>query len=75
MIFQVMDDKRECFAIYAEGQFYYEDFPKKLSHTWNYNEKLSEKDITYFYLWVQGKNITDVCPEHLKIGMKPQKRK
>jgi len=66
MIFQVMDDKRECFAVYADGEFYYENLPKQLSHTWNYNEKLSEKDITYFYLWVQGKGIKDVCPEYLK---------
>ena len=66
MIFQVMDDKRECFAVYADGQFYYDKLPKQLSHTWNYNEKLSQKDITYFYLWVQGKNLADTCPEHLK---------
>ena len=61
-----MDDKKECFAVYAKGEFYYDNFPKEMSHTWSYNEKLSEKDITYFYLWVQGKNLEDVCPEHLK---------
>ena len=66
MVFQIMDDKRECFAVYANGEFYYENPPKQLSQTWNYNEKLSEKDITYFYLWVQGQNIEKVCPEHLK---------
>ena len=66
MIFQVMDDKRECFAVYANGNFYYDKLPKQLSHTWNYNEKLSQKDITYFYLWVQGKNLSRCMPRALK---------
>ena len=66
MIFQIMDDKKECFAVFSKGTFYYDNFPKEMSHTWSYNEKLSQADITYFYLWVQGKNLADVCPEHLK---------
>ena len=57
MIFQVMDDKRECFAVYADGQFYYDKLPRQLSHTWNYNEKLSQKDITYFYLVAFGRSV------------------
>ena len=66
MIFQIMDDKKECFAVFSKGIFYYDNFPKEMSHTWSYNEKLSQKDITYFYLWVQGKNLVDICPKHLK---------
>jgi len=66
VIFQIMDDKKECFAVFSKGTFYYDNFPKEMSHTWSYNEKLSQADITYFYLWVQGKNLADVCPEHLK---------
>ena len=61
-----MDDKKECFAVFSKGIFYYDNFPKEMSHTWSYNEKLSQEDITYFYLWVQGMTLEDICPEHLK---------
>lgn len=66
MIFQIMDDKKECFAVFSKGIFYYDNFPKEMSHTWSYNEKLSQEDITYFYLWMQGKTLEQACPEHLK---------
>ena len=61
-----MDDKKECFAVFSKGIFYYDNFPKEMSHTWSYNEKLSQEDITYFYLWMQGKTLEQACPEHLK---------
>mgnify|MGYP003136310329 FL=1 len=75
MIFQIMDDKKECFAVFSKGIFYYDNFPKEMSHTWSYNEKLCQEDITYFYLWVQGQSLIDVCPDHLKNRLQISEKK
>ena len=66
MIFQVMDDKKECFAVFSKGIFYYDNFPKEMSHTWSYNEKLSQEDITYFYLWGAGQDPRRYMPRASK---------
>jgi len=66
MLFQTLDDKKECVAIYADNKLnYHLDFTN-LKKTWNYSSFLKGQDIDYAALYVEGKSLDSVCPEHLK---------
>jgi hypothetical protein len=65
MIFQVMDDKKDCIGFYADGDFRYDKLPESASFTWDYSQHLDGRQINYGYLWTGGKSIREACPEHL----------
>ena len=65
MLFQSLDDKKECVAIFLDGHFI-KDIPKNLSQTWNYSASLKGLDIEYANLYCGGKTLDEVCPEHLR---------
>jgi len=66
MVFQILDDKRDCVGFFANGEFIYEENFKNLDSTWNYSDHLRDEFIHYGYIWSGGQSIRDVCPEHLK---------
>jgi len=61
-----MDDKKNCSGIYTDGQFVYDRMPDNIDGTWGYSDHLQQRHIQYAYLWSQGSQISDICPEHLK---------
>ena len=65
MLFQALDDKRQCAAIYLNGKIT-EELPDDLSRTWNYSAFLKDRDIEYAKIYCRGKSLDDVCPAHLK---------
>jgi hypothetical protein len=66
MIFQILDDKRDCRGIYTNGKFIYDEIPSGADSTWSYSDHLRDRHIQYAYLWTGGKSIKTACPEHLK---------
>ena len=66
MIFQLMDDKKDCVGIYSNEKFIYDRIPYDISKTWNFSEHLQEYNIDYAFLWARGKSIKEICPEHLE---------
>jgi hypothetical protein len=66
VLFQTLDDKRQCHGIYQAGKFYYGSFPEKISKSWNYTPYLKGKQVDYAFLFTMGKALDEVCPEHLK---------
>ena len=66
MVFQILDDKKDCLGYYVDEKFIYEKNPKNITHTWNYSDHLRDKHIYYGHLWVGGRGIKEVCPEHLR---------
>jgi hypothetical protein len=69
MIFQVLDDKKDCRGIYTNGNFIYDRIPKSANRTWAYSDHISDRFIEYGYLWSEGKSIQEICPEHLKLRL------
>lgn len=65
MIFQLMDNKTECVGVYLRNKFVYDQIPSGVSKTWAWSRHLDGRDIDYAQLWVGGKQIDDVCPDHL----------
>jgi len=66
MLFQTLDDKAECFGIYADGHVYYENLPNDLTRTWNYSSHLGAAPIEYAQMLCGGRSLAEVCPAHLK---------
>lgn len=66
MLFQSLDDKKDCVGIYANGELYFHDAPTDLTATWGYSSHLVDMDIQYAQLYVMGKSLDDVCPPELK---------
>jgi len=75
MVFQLMDDKKDCLGAYSNGQFIYNRIPPNLDSTWAYSEHLRDRHVQYGYLWTQGSKISDICPEHLLTRWKKSEKK
>jgi hypothetical protein len=65
MLFQTLDDKKNCVAIYT-GENLVKEIPDSLTKTWSYSVFLKGRDIEYAQLYCGGKKLSEVCPEHLK---------
>ena len=66
MIFQIIDDKRECRGYFANGKTRFRDLPNTLESTWDWSEMIGDRDIKFAKIISGGKTIHDACPEHLK---------
>ena len=75
MVFQILDDKRDCRGIYADGRFTYDKIPATADSTWSYSDHLRDSYIQYAHLWTSGQSIKDVCPEHLKSRFESRENK
>jgi hypothetical protein len=75
MVFQLMDDKKDCLGIYANEKFIYDRIPQNISGTWGYSEYLEDHHIDYGVLWAQGASVSDICPEHLVARWKSAENK
>jgi hypothetical protein len=62
MIFQPLDEKR-AEKIYFNGTIY-DSMPPGACRTWRYNDSYPNS-VEYASLYVPGKSLSEVCPEHL----------
>ena len=65
MIFQAIDDKNECIGVYADGKLSFDNIPKNLTKTWKYSGSIKNESVEYAWLYTQGKNLEDCCPDEL----------
>jgi len=65
MLFQTLDNKRECAGIYRAGELYFDKLPSDLTKTWNISN-FHLDSVEYAHIYCGGKSMTDVCPENLK---------
>ena len=67
MLFQTLDDKKECVGIYCDGELSFNDeLPELLERTWSYSAFLQNRDIEYAKIYCGGMTLDKVCPEHVK---------
>ena len=66
MLFQALDDKKECIGIYANGELSFDNIPQDLSHTWNFSSSTDREGIQYAKVYANGNDLSEICPEHLK---------
>jgi len=66
MLFQTLDDIKECVGIYADGKLFFDQIPQNLTASWSYSSYLKGQEIQYANLYCEGKTLDEVCPEHLR---------
>jgi len=66
MLFQTLDEKKKCVAVYRAGELLYNQIPDDLTTTWKYTSFLAERDIEYASLYCINKSIDEVCPDSIK---------
>jgi hypothetical protein len=66
LLFQTLDDKKECVGIYLDGELSFNEvIPTGLSQTWSYSSFLQDLDVEYAKIYCGGKSLREVCPEAL----------
>ena len=75
MIFQIIDDKKECRGYFADGRLRLRDLPESLSVTWDWSELISDRNVILAKIIAEGKTIQQACPEHLRERLEARERK
>ena len=75
MIFQVIDDKKECRGYFADGRLRLRDLPDILEATWDWSPLIGDRDIKLARLFALGQTIQQACPDHLKERLDIRERK
>jgi len=65
LIFQILDDREQCFGIYSNGKFTYDKIPSHLNRTWDWSPHLIGRNVEYASLWSGGKKLGMFGPSHL----------
>ena len=65
LLFQTLDDKKECVGIFCEDLVFGGELPTNLTHTWSYSGFLRDLEIEYASLYCEGRTLEEVCPDHL----------
>ena len=66
MLFQALDEKKECVGVYVDGRIIYDHIPDNLSKTWSFSSFLNDKPIDYAQIYVAGKSLEEVCPPQFR---------
>ena len=75
MIFQILDNKEECFGIYRDGEFIYDRIPHNITGTWSWNPNLTGADIDFAHIYTNGRNFDEVCPDNLKLRFQKREKR
>ena len=75
MLFQILDDKKDCLGIFTQDKFYYGSLRESFSKTWDWSPHLTNTDYNYARLYCGGQTLDQVCPEELKDRYKIYKGK
>ena len=68
MLFQTLDNKRECLGYYANNELHYHEIPLSADKTWYYSPSLKDRHVEYARIYSGGMTLTEACPEELKSG-------
>ena len=67
MVFQVIDDKKECRGYYSNGKIRFRNPDESLTATWDWSSHIGELDVQLARIYANGKTVSEMCPEHLKV--------
>jgi len=66
MVFQVIDDKKECIGYYSNGKLRFRKPNDTLTATWDWSSHIGDLDVQLARIYANGKTVSEMCPEHLK---------
>ena len=74
MLFQTLDNKRECYAIYCDGELYHYPNNLQLSETWDWTCH-APGTVDIAQVWCHGKSLQEACPDSLRPRLEKTTRK
>ena len=67
MYFQTLDEKKECVAVFRDGDLFWNEIPKDLTKTWKYSAFLDDlPNVEYAHIYSGGKSLDEACPDDLR---------
>ena len=54
MLFQALDDKKECVGVFAEGELHFDELPENLTHTWSMSSSIDSDGIPYAKVYAEA---------------------
>ena len=75
MLFQTLDDKKECIGVFADGKLNFDDIPNNLTKTWKASSSVRNSNTEYAWLYAEGLSLDEVCPEEMKSELTDLSRK
>jgi len=75
MIFQIIDDKKDCTGWFADGKLRAGSLPKNMTATWDWSPRLGDERVNLAKIYAKGKLLNDVCPPHLEDRWQARQRK
>ena len=66
MLFQALDNKKECYRIFCNNSLVEDYRESDLTHTWAPTPHFSNTNIEYAQVWCGGQSLEAVCPEDLR---------
>lgn len=75
MIFQILDDRKECYGLYSNGTFKYDRIPENVTGTWSWDQRLSDRNVDYAIIYSGGQALSDACPENLRSRLEKRENK
>ena len=75
MLFQTLDDKKECIGVFTDGKLNFDSIPKELTKTWKASSSVRKRNTEYAWIYANGKDLDLVCPEELQPELKSLSKK
>ena len=75
MIFQIIDDKKDCTGWFANGQLRQGSLPRNMTATWDWSPRLGDERVNLAKIYAKGKYLSDICPPHLEARWQVREKK
>ena len=75
MLYQALDDKKECIGIFADSKLNFDSIPQELTKTWKASSSIRRMNTEYAWIYANGKDLEVACPEELQAELKSLSRK
>ena len=75
MIFQIIDDKKDCTGWFSNGKLRQGSLPKNMTATWDWSPRLGDERVSIAKIYAKGKRLDDICPPDLEGRWEARQRK
>ena len=64
-MFQTLDTKNNCHAVYENGVFHFEEYKPQGSETWAFHQAANKENLKIAQIWAGGASLKECCPADL----------
>ena len=65
MYFSVLDNKKDCFGFFQNGELFYEKPPEDMKVTWKHSESLCAGSYEYISVLARNDDLSAICPTQM----------